>query len=377
MLDRLVTFIDPVYVVGNCNIRSDRPDDQMVSCLNNTLAAYGMSNRVTAPTHNLGGSLDVVISRDDLPVPRVDIVDVGLSDHHLLRWSAPLARPCPVYVSVTSRPWRRLDATAFREALLASPLCRPDSWSALDVDGLANLYDAEITTIVNRLLPVRTVRRRFRASDPWFDDDCRVAKRLTRSLEREFRRAAKLAALAAAGSDAAVAAAAASSAAAAKDAWTAQRRGYRKLLRLKRETFWKMKVTSESASPRRLWRSVDVLLGRGRVPMSSTLTADTLHRYFDEKVASVRASTDGAPPAAFAPGPDGCLLRCFRPVAIGDVIALVRSLPDKQCASDVIPTRVLKDHVDILAPFLTVMFNRWLALGVVPSLFKVSYITHG
>jgi len=380
LLDRLATVIEPVYILGDCNIRSDRPDDSNTVQFNDILAAHGMSNRVTASTHTRGGSLDVVISRDDLPVPQVNVIDVGLSDHQLLRWSAPLARPIPEYVSVTSRPWQRLNAAAFRTALLASPLCQPATWAELDVDGLACLYDAEVAAITDRILPAQTVRHRRRVSDPWYDDDCRVAKRLTRLFERKSRQAARLAASATAGSvitaeTAAIAAAAVAAAAAAKNTWMTQRREYRNFLRMKRETFWKMKVTAESSSPRQLWRSVDVLLGRGRVPSSSVLTADELHRFFDEKVAGVRASTDGAPPASFAAAPDGLLLRSFRPVTVDDVAAAVRLLPDKQCSSDVMPTRVLKDHCDVLAPFLATLYNRSMSLGVVPSLFKVAYIT--
>ena len=57
------------------------------------------------------------------------------------------------------------------------------------------------------------------------------------------------------------------------------------------------------------------------------------------------------------------------------VITAVIALPDKQCVSDSLPTRLLKDSVDILAPFLVELFNRSLSLGVVPTLFKAAYIT--
>jgi len=47
----------------------------------------------------------------------------------------------------------------------------------------------------------------------------------------------------------------------------------------------------------------------------------------------------------------------------------------KQYATDPIPTRLLKDQVDVLSPFLTALFNRSLSLGVVPSGLKTAYIT--
>ena len=40
---------------------------------------------------------------------------------------------------------------------------------------------------------------------------------------------------------------------------------------------------------RQLWRSVDALLGRGRVPPYDAVGAADFHRFFDEKVTGVRS----------------------------------------------------------------------------------------
>jgi len=68
-------------------------------------------------------------------------------------------------VTTSSRPWKRLNSNMFRSAIATSPLCDASAWSALDTDGLAQLYDKEIMTILDRLIPMRTVRFRRRASD--------------------------------------------------------------------------------------------------------------------------------------------------------------------------------------------------------------------
>jgi len=39
------------------------------------------------------------------------------------------------------------------------------------------------------------------------------------------------------------------------------------------------------------------------------------------------------------------------------------------------PTRLMKQHVNVLAPFLTALFDRSLSLGVVPPVLKAAYIT--
>jgi len=107
---------------------------------NELLTAYGLVSRVTTVTHDRGVILDTVATRNDLPSPHVDVIDVGPSDHRLLRWSTALVRPCPIHTSVTRRPWRKLEGAAFEAALRSSPLCNSSSWSSLTVDDLAALY---------------------------------------------------------------------------------------------------------------------------------------------------------------------------------------------------------------------------------------------
>ena len=98
-------------------------------------------------------------------------------------------RPGPVYTTTTRRQWARLDVAAFRAALQSSHLCQPEVWPALDVNELVLLYDSSITAALDRTIPLRTVRCRRRPSVPWFDEDCRLAKRLVRRMEREARKA--------------------------------------------------------------------------------------------------------------------------------------------------------------------------------------------
>jgi hypothetical protein len=98
------------------------------------------------------------------------------------------------------------------------------------VEGFARLYDSEITSIVNGIIPMLTVRFMRCPSGPWFDNHCRMAKRNIRHLEREVRRAA------------------AADITAATASWTARRREYRYLLRRKREALWKAKIDTERST---------------------------------------------------------------------------------------------------------------------------------
>ena len=53
-------------------------------------------------------------------------------------------------MSATHRPWLRLDIEAFRHQLQQSALCNIEH-VAEDVDMMADLYNSELTAIVDRL----------------------------------------------------------------------------------------------------------------------------------------------------------------------------------------------------------------------------------
>ena len=96
VLDVVATYQIPIVVAGDFNIRLDRPDDAHAVRLRMLFDSYCLVLHSTGPTHQLGGAIDAVATRTDADHPvDVSVLDVGLSDHHLLRWSLPVERPSP------------------------------------------------------------------------------------------------------------------------------------------------------------------------------------------------------------------------------------------------------------------------------------------
>ena len=65
----------------------------------------------------------------------------------------------------------------------------------------------------------------------------------------------------------------------------------------------------------------------------------------------------------------------FERVTIDEVVSLIRQLPHKSCALDVLLTPQLKCVVDLIAPFLCELFNRLFSTATVPAAFKSACIT--
>jgi len=79
-------------------------------------------------------------------------------------------------VSVVYRPWHQLDVITLPGALRQSQLCRPECWTNRSVDELALLYDSELSSLLDFMVPVATVTCHRRPSDPCFDEECRLKK---------------------------------------------------------------------------------------------------------------------------------------------------------------------------------------------------------
>ena len=102
--------------------------------------------------------------------------------------------------------------------------------------------------------------------------------------------------------------------------------------------------------------SVDVLHGCDRIRSSQSINA--MHAFFDAKVAGVRSSTENAPLPLFTDAPPGCSTTDLLTLSVDDVITTVHQLPDKQCASDSLPTSLLREYINELTPFLVELLNR-------------------
>ena len=122
------------------------------------------------------------------------------------------------------------------------------------------------------------------------------------------------------------------------------------------------------------------LMGREKQAASPDITASDFQKFFIDKIAAVRASTDGASNPAFSgvvghfrPSREDIGLNALKSVDLEEVMRLISSLPNKQCRSDPLPTWLLKECTAELAPFIRRLFNASLCSGRVPQSFKSAY----
>ena len=102
---------------------------------------------------------------------------------------------------------------------------------------------------------------------------------------------------------------------------------------------------------------------------------DQFHRFFTDKVDAVHAATAGGPPPTFSVAPTVFSFSCFHKVTADDVTSAICRLPDKSCMADTLPTPQLKLVADLVALFLTELFNHLLSTATVLKVLKSALIT--
>jgi len=99
-------------------------------------------------------------------------------------------------------------------------------------------------------------------------------------------------------------------------------------------------------------------MAASRTPASDAISVDEFHRFFTDKVEAVRTATAGGLPPTFTAAPAASSFPGFHKVTADDVFSAICRLPDKSCIADTLPTPQLKLVADLIAPFLTELFNR-------------------
>ena len=239
-----------------------------------------------------------------------------------------------------------MDADGFRAALVQSELCdvtqRPVS-----ADDFFELYHCVLQRLADQFSPIKKITIRRQRLAVWMDAECRQLRRMSRMLERRYRRSSQP-------SD--------------RQQWVEHERKRHRVYRQKEQAYWSARMTEHRGQPRKLWQSMNELLGRnGRDKTGTDLpTAQQLLDYFNEKVTAVRNSTAGSEPTTILPPAEVCFDQ-FEECSMEDVRKVIVTGPSKHCALDPLPTGILKMFLPELLPYVTDMCNISLRQGCLPE----------
>ena len=190
-VDQLCDFVEfcdslpgKTLILGDFNVHFDVPTK--VDKFLQVMDIFSLSQSVNAPTHKDGHILDLVLYRqsDDFLISTKVETDLK-SDHFAVTCKLNVPKPTPQSTTVTFRPLKSIDKTAFRQDLSDS----------LSSDCSASVYNSTLRTVLDKHAPVRQRTFRQRKPTPWFSavsDQFLKLKRERRKAEAAWLKSGKL-----------------------------------------------------------------------------------------------------------------------------------------------------------------------------------------
>jgi hypothetical protein len=224
---------------------------------------------------------------------------------------------------------------------------------------LTNYFLTLVERVIDVHAPFQHKVRRVRAHLPWWNSKIMIQKRLLRRCERMWR-SSKLEAD--------------------RQLFSTVKRTYHILLRKTRLEFLSYGLSLSGSDPRKVWLCLNKALGRhvnNPLPKyeSDAQLALQFNEFFINKTADLyRCMASAQHDITLSVHPYKTTLSAFQIVNTRNVREFIMKSPRKSCSIDVLPTRLLIDHLDVLIDSITIIINRILMDGM-PTVFKASVIT--
>ena len=232
---------------------------------------------------------------------------------------------------------------------------------AESLDDLALQYQSTLSSVLDVHAPLVLIKVSQRPSQPWFCSEIAEAKNNRRRLERRWRRT-KLEID--------------------RLSFIEARNNVCKLTSMAKTSFYSRRIDALSCNQKALFREMNHLLNQSTVtPMppyeSPGVLANQFADYFSSKIDLIRRELNHCVPhSLLAPGTCSQTemninkFSAFDSVSIRTVSDLISSCPAKTCDLDPVPTWLLKDCSEQLAPAIASMINLSLSTGTLPSSWK-------
>jgi len=369
-------------IAGDLNFQIQDKNNFYAKRLLELLDSFDLEQRVPLePTHQHGGTLDLVLVPRDLNTRNLTIFPDGTtSDHFLVQFELDvkpdLANSCArksLYREY--RDYQSMDIEAFKEDLRE---CDPDSLIGRDSEEtIINIY-RWLEGIVEKRVPKKRVRRGKKVK-PWRDEELRSLLRERRQAERYWRKHGTVES---------------------KRMFNDLKKKFGTMDKEKRALFIKEDLDTVKDDPRALQRKLQKLLGKTETILPETTNskklADSFSQFFNSKVTKIRKFVeeeqqkyedseehltyeeteeqkyeDSEEPEELKfeeaeeheyeeTGPEDYQPSWtdFAIVYEEEIVSVIKSMSNKHCDLDPLPTSVVKECVRELSPVLTAMVNQ-------------------
>jgi hypothetical protein len=330
----------------------DDPDNNL---LQNWLTAFGLENHVTFPTHISGNTLDLVISKRKQTLSVLKVMPgISVSDHTEVIIHVDSEKPQLSRIECNVRKLDLIQQQEFTEELGQLQI----NLSAMsDPDDVANRYAAGLSSILDKLAPLKNTVITKRPQFPWYSDESIQLKRSLRILERQWlqNKTSKT-----------------------RMSYTKARNAYSRHLRYNKKVIITEKILECGKDTKKLYALVNNLIGCVSInPMpkveSTSDLPEMFAKFFLSKIEKIRNNLCNVPtyqPRNRQVQP----LEHFVEVSQQDIYNILTSIKTKSCELDPIPAKLFKKFTKEFTPIVTHIVNVSIMSSKFPTEWKYSVV---
>ena len=357
-----------IFLFFYFNIHVERPQDFYPKKFLHLLNQYDLMQCVPlVPTHDKGGTLDLVITTGQLKdkLGPINIIDSGTrSDHFLVKFDISVE---PIVSNIGAgtkklsyRNYKTILLDDFKKDIQESSLGDQNMWSSKDLDEAVELYNSILTDLMDKHCPLieKTVKENYK---PWVDEELRVLRRKRRAAERAWRQGKGE-----------------------KRVYVELRNKFTICENTKRCLYNRKALKASSGDTKTLYKKLNRLLGKTcqEIPSHSdpcSLSED-FKNFFADKVDKIRKDIVKESEAVTEVRNDAeeievnCRLDHFSPITLEEIKKLIGNMTNKFCGLDPIPSFLLKNCVEELSPVLLHIVNLSVMMAEFPTDMKKAVI---
>ena len=368
LLSGLVISPHELIICGDINLHLDVKTNRYSNLFHQSLDVCGLLQHVHEPTHYLGHTLDIFVTRDSTTlIKSIKVVDpmlcnednVLIKDHYAIIAILNIEQCVVTRAKISYRKLRNINMDNFKRDIVQT---RSLNSCNLPVDTLVRNFDECLSSLLNTHAPLCTKTITLRKKAPWYDNTLICAKRKKRRLERNWRKSL-------------------SNISANKRAYREQCVVVNILLHTARTEYYSRMLVDNANNTKMLFKVAKTLTGHDDTPIlpshdSLDRLTDQFSTYFSDKIQKIKANItlDSTPPPLPERTYTGSKLTSFRPFTLDEVRRLIQSSPSKSCDLDPLPTHLLKECCTELLPLITSIINESITSGVYPNVYKEALV---
>ena len=360
-IGEVITKPGELIIVGDYNFHVERIDtDQEAANFVKLLDVHNLHQLVSEPTHELQGTLDLVMILNKQIAYDLHVSEERLtSDHYPIFFSVPctpLLKSDKIHIS--KRDYQNIDMDKFKSDLCNSRLYCPTE--ILNIDEAVEIYNSTLTNILDLHCPLEHKTVRPRPLQKWFTDQLRTLKRDKRKAERRWQKSKST-------SD--------------KINYDEAKRSYNQAIKMARINYYRKSLLHDKHDIKRTFKIVNKLTGddfNNILPTHNDdqTLADEMTMFFAKKITDIRSVIDEElKDSNVNVQQENCKatlheMSHFVPVTDKELRAMISEMSNKFNPTDPIPTSLLKSCLDELSPFLLMLVNKSLSQAMFPAQLK-------